>query len=340
MHRPGPAPLATGIILAVAFAATLTTPGEGSPTARPPDGSADRPWEAPGGPACFEEWIALATRTLNGFDFGPEGNAQKPWSVNRYGLPVHRFLRSEYAPDDWGDYGGNRHWYMWANYDHDDTRWGWDDWNAAGVPLLRPYVLECLGNGPGGSPPQSARGGDSGVASTGGQGLVGTWKWSNGVEVDFRPDGTGTASNGLSATWRRLADGRIEIQWGQPGQPPRFTDVVRLSPDGRSLSGQNQYGVGVSASTAPPGPETNAGEGLLGTWRWNNGATVECRSDGTCTASNGFSGPWRRTGGGFEIRWGRPGQPDRFIDTLTVAPGGRELSGKNQYGAGVGATRP
>ena len=64
-----------------------------------------------------------------------------------------------------------------------------------GVPLLRPYVLECLGSGPGGSPPQSARGSDSGVASTGGQGLVGNWTWSNGVEVDFRPDGTGTVTD-------------------------------------------------------------------------------------------------------------------------------------------------
>jgi hypothetical protein len=340
MHRPGPTPLATEVILAVAFAATLTGPAEGSPTARPPDGPADRPWEAPRGPACFEEWIALATRTLNGFDFGAEGNAQKPWSINRYGLPVHRFLRSEYAPDDWGDYGGSRYWYMWANYDHDDNRWGWDDWNAAGVPLLRPYVLECLGTGGGGSSPGTPGGGAPGIGPSGRQGLVGTWTWSNGVEVDFRPDGTGTASNGLVATWRRLADGGIEIQWSQPGQPPRFTDVVRLSPDGRRLSGRNQYGVGVSASAASPGPESYAGEGLLGTWRWGNGATVECRPDGTCTASNGFSGPWRRTAEGFEIRWGRPGQPDQYIDTLTVTAGGRELRGKNQLGGGVSATRP
>jgi hypothetical protein len=216
---------------------------------------------------------------------------------------MHRFLRSEYAPDNWGDYGGNRYWCMWANYDHDETRWGWDDWNAAGVPLLRPYVLECLGTGAGGASSRTPRGGDPGLGSTGGQGLV-------------------------------------EIQWGQPGQPPRFTDVVRLSPDGRSLSGRNQYGVGVSASTASPGPAPNAGEGLLGTWRWGNSATVECRADGTCTASNGFSGPWGRTGGGFEIRWGRPGQPDQFIDTLTIAPGGQQLSGRNQFGAAVGAARP
>ncbi len=348
MSRPGPAPLATGIILAVALAATLAAPGEASPAARPPDGSTDRPWEAPRGPACFEEWIGVATGTLNGFNFGSEGNAQKPWSINQYGIPVHRFLRSEYAPDNWADYDGNRYWYMWANYDHDDTRWGWDDWNRADVPLLRPYVLECLGNGAGGSSAETQGGGGSPIQNGGnsatvvprGQGPVGTWTWSNGAEVDFRPDGTGTASNGLTATWRRLADGRIEIQWGQPGQPPRFTDVVRLSADGRTLSGRNQYGVGISASAASPGPESDAGEGLLGTWRWNNGATVKCRADGTCTASNGFSGPWRRTGGGFEIRWGRPGQPDQFIDTLTVAPGGRELSGKNQYGAAIGATRP
>jgi hypothetical protein len=340
MRGSSPAVLAAVIMLATgAVAVTLTEPTDGAPTRRLPDGSADRPWEQPNGPACFEEWIAVATRTLNTFDFGSEGNARKPWEINQYGLPVHRFLRSEYAPDNWADYGENRYWYMWGNYDHNDTRWGWDDWNRAGVPLLRPYVLECLRNGTGGASPESTGAGVPGTPAQG-QGLVGTWTWSNGARVDFRADGTGTASNGFTATWRRLADGRLEIQWAKPGQPTRFTDVVSLSADGRTLSGRNQYGAGVSATSASR-PASAGGRTLLGTWRWNGGATVECRADGTCTASNGFSGPWRSldSSGRFEIRWGRPGQPDQFIDTFTIAPGGGQLSGKNQYGVAMSATR-
>jgi hypothetical protein len=304
------------------------------------DGSPDRPWEHPDGPACFEEWIAVATRTLNAFDFGSDGNAQKPWRINQYGVPVNRFLRSEYAPDDWARYGGNRYWYMWANYDHGETRWGWEDWNRAGVPLLRPYVLECVQKGVGGGRPEGQGGGSAGGPAPGVPTLVGSWTWFNGATVDFRADGTGEASNGLTATWRRLDDGRLEIQWAEPGQPPRFTDTVRLSADGRTLSGDNQYGASVGAtSVSPPEP---VGRTLLGTWRWGNGATVECRADGTCTASTGFSGPWRALGpvGEFEIRWGRAGQPDQFIDTFTIAPGGRELEGKNQFGVAVSAARP
>lgn len=231
---------------------------------------------------------------------------------------------------------------MWGNYDHNDTRWGWDDWNRANVPLLRPYVLECIGTGAGGSSPENPGGSGSGVPVTRGQGLVGTWTWSNGARVDFRSDGTSSASNGLTGTWRELGDGRLEIQWGQPGQPPRFTDVVSLSADGRTLSGRNQYGASVSASASSPGPAPASGQTLLGTWRSNSGATIECRADGTCTASNGFSGPWRSldSAGRFEIRWGKPGRPDQFIDTFTIAPGGKKLSGKNQYGIGMSATRP
>jgi hypothetical protein len=44
---------------------------------------------------------------------------------------------------------------------------------------------------------------------------------------------TGSASNGLIATWRRLSDGRLEIHLGGPAEPSQFIDVVRLSADGR-----------------------------------------------------------------------------------------------------------
>ena len=82
-------------------------------------------------------------------------------------------------------------------------------------------------------------------------------------------------------------------------------------------------------------------EALVGRWRWFNGATVDCSADGSCSATNGYSGSWQclDSEGRFEIRWGRGGQPAQFIDTLTISPEGLQLSGKNQLGGGVGASR-
>ncbi len=82
-------------------------------------------------------------------------------------------------------------------------------------------------------------------------------------------------------------------------------------------------------------------EGLIGQWRWFNGATVTCSSDGFCKATNGFSGPWRCIGpnGQFEIQWGREGQKPIYIDTLQLSQDGGSLSGKNQLGGGLSANR-
>ena len=80
---------------------------------------------------------------------------------------------------------------------------------------------------------------------------------------------------------------------------------------------------------------------LVGRWRWFNGATVDCGADGTCSATNGYSGSWKWLDGEgrFEIRWARGGQPAQFVDTLKVSPDGIRLSGTNQSGSGVGARR-
>ena len=80
---------------------------------------------------------------------------------------------------------------------------------------------------------------------------------------------------------------------------------------------------------------------VVGTWRWMNGAEVSCLADGSCTASNGFSGVWRclDPSGRFEIQWARPGQPSQFVDSVDISADGRRLSGRNQYGVGVSAER-
>ncbi|MBW2396303.1 MAG: PAN domain-containing protein [Deltaproteobacteria bacterium] len=97
----------------------------------------------------------------------------------------------------------------------------------------------------------------------------------------------------------------------------------------------------VSGVKQVPGMANVGCDALVGRWRWFNGATVECESDGTCQASHGFGGSWRCIDamGRFEIQWSRGEQPAQFADTLRVSPDGATLSGKNQFGSGVGANR-
>jgi hypothetical protein len=79
---------------------------------------------------------------------------------------------------------------------------------------------------------------------------------------------------------------------------------------------------------------------IIGTWRWFNGATVNC-GEGSCTASNGFNGSVKclDPSGRFEIQWTGPGGA-RFTDTVNVTDNGRSLHGSNQIGNSVSAQRP
>jgi hypothetical protein len=176
------------------------------------------------------------------------------------------------------------------------------------------------------------------------EGLLGRWRWFNGAMVECFPDGSCVASNGFDATWTCLEPkGRFEIRWAQPGQTVPYVDTVGLSADGWELEGVNQSGQGVGGQR----PEFEGGEpasgcdSLIGSWRWANGATVQCGADGRCASDRDVSGPWRciNETGRFEIRWGRVGRPDQFIDNVVVSPLGTYLTGKNQYGVATGATR-
>jgi hypothetical protein len=71
---------------------------------------------------------------------------------------------------------------------------------------------------------------------------------------------------------------------------------------------------------------------LVGCWRYANNATIEVRADGT-THTGPFDGTWRGSGRRFTLVWPEP------VDTLTLSADGRRLSGGNQYGIAVTATR-
>lgn len=174
-------------------------------------------------------------------------------------------------------------------------------------------------------------------------GILGSWRWFNGAMVECSDDGRCAASNGWSGPWRCLGPGRFEIAWSLSGQAAQYVDTVQLSTDGWELSGANQAGHRAGGQR----PEFSGGEpelgcrAILGSWRWHNGAQIECTADRTCISSHDFSGPWRCLNdmGRFEIRWGRPGQPDQFIDTFVISPLGSYLVGRNQHGVALSAVR-
>lgn len=75
--------------------------------------------------------------------------------------------------------------------------------------------------------------------------IVGTWSWFTGDTVYINADGTYNSKNNLKGTWE-LTDpsNRIyTLRWDIG-----YVDTLTLSSDGKSLSGTNQYGHGVTGT--------------------------------------------------------------------------------------------
>jgi hypothetical protein len=74
---------------------------------------------------------------------------------------------------------------------------------------------------------------------------------------------------------------------------------------------------------------------FIGSWKWFNGIIVQISSDYRFSTS-GNSGTWRcLQNGKIEMRWNNGG----WVDTLFISHNGNSLSGSNQYGGSVSATR-
>jgi hypothetical protein len=91
--------------------------------------------------------------------------------------------------------------------------------------------------------------------------LTGRWAWFVGGIVTFAADGTGVwkaypeASKSLTVSWKcESASGVFTLTWQQG-----LIDTVTMSKDGRSLSGQNQYGVAVGGEVDDDRPSQAAG---------------------------------------------------------------------------------
>lgn len=74
---------------------------------------------------------------------------------------------------------------------------------------------------------------------------------------------------------------------------------------------------------------------FIGTWQWFNGRSVQISGDYRVSTSDN-SGTWRcLPNGTIVIHWNQGG----WIDTMSVSPDGNSISGRNQHGGIVTATR-
>jgi TIR domain-containing protein len=87
----------------------------------------------------------------------------------------------------------------------------------------------------------------SGARISGSGGLVGVWRWPNGVPVVVAPSGIFTAAT-FHGRWQATdpARGIYALTWPNP------VDSVTLSADGSRVSGTNQYGVAISGVKTQP----------------------------------------------------------------------------------------
>ena len=84
------------------------------------------------------------------------------------------------------------------------------------------------------------------------------------------------------------------------------------------------------AASAPSGADP-----ILGCWHWMNNATVVIKNDGTMTAGP-FTARWRLADAGrhiYNFSW------PEAVDSVAISPDGGSLSGGNQYGVAMTATR-
>jgi hypothetical protein len=121
------------------------------------------------------------------------------------------------------------------------ARWRLVDAQSRAYTLTWPVMVETLTVS---ADQRSMSGGNqygypiSGGRVTGSVGLVGTWHWANGWNVDVEPNGTFTSGT-FRGTWRTVdaSRGLYEMNWPSP------VDSVVLLGGGTRIAGSNQYGV-------------------------------------------------------------------------------------------------
>lgn len=94
--------------------------------------------------------------------------------------------------------------------------------------------------------------------------------------------------------------------------------------------------VSPTRKAASPSPAVNSGaDPIVGCYQWFNNSPVEIRADGTLTGGP-FIGHWRLVNAeqrAYTFTW------PVMVETLTVSPDQRSMSGGNQYGYPISGTR-
>ena len=157
------------------------------------------------------------------------------------------------------------------------------------------------------------------------------------VAVDGYEYGTRTNTRkacccfGVEASWRQLPI----FQWNSP---------FRLYSDNLDLLQRIVRDAGVVPKWCscggkqldpPPDPRRHC-RGAIGSWNWFNGIVVNIESNNSFTSPAGNGGTWQcLPNGQIELVWTNGG----WRDTLSISGDGNSLSGKNQHGVSVSATR-
>jgi hypothetical protein len=135
--------------------------------------------------------------------------------------------------------------------------WGEATWRSEGgnrYSFTWPQVSDTIQIAPGGGsltgtnnygPAISAR--RIAAGGTGPSSFVGTWLWSNNATVVASPNGS-VATGPATGRWISLGGASYKIDWNL-----NPVDQLVLSPDGRTISGQNNFGASLSGTrTACP----------------------------------------------------------------------------------------
>lgn len=159
---------------------------------------------------------------------------------------------------------------------------------------------------------------------------AGTWKWVDGAFTTLHPDGTVTSTTGSTARWENAGRDRIRLTWSNGS-----VDILTIGAGGQSMYGSNSAGrsIEVRCKDSVAGLPTPATPALractpVGTWKWVDDASTTLHSDGSVTSSTGSSARWENVGGNrIRLTWN-----NGSVDTLTLAPDGRFMSGSNSAG--------
>ncbi|MEZ0313432.1 MAG: RICIN domain-containing protein [Myxococcota bacterium] len=89
--------------------------------------------------------------------------------------------------------------------------------------------------------------------SSGGEPLIGEWRWFNGATITVRSNGTMQGTNNQRGKWTREPNNRYVLTWDEG-----WIDRVLLSGDSRRLQGSNQHGTQVSAERIGSAPSVES----------------------------------------------------------------------------------